>query len=374
MDVKVWDGNADIADMTGDGERTRAKVLAVLVALLLVAGITSVLAVGPTPGASGNARAAGSGVSLLADETTTTPASPPTTNVSAPTTKSTRPTTSTTVRQAAPATTGTTAKSTASTVVARGTKANFAQATGVEIPFTPGQTSWTGVSNGVSITVHTDRATPRAGDVVQFDVELSSTDHVCCGLVLHFGDGAEFDAATGFACPGPQSHGPVSFHTSHIYNLDGRWTFGVAPITGNCNEPNVEAGLFGRIEVSPGVFSAQGPSLPTVSVAWTILPAKRQNDPSWNAITAMIDDADGWLRDVTVDWGDGSPPERVAKDFDGLPCQDNEDGWPLPTKKFIGDAMHHYTTVGVHTVTVTAVSTGCDGSMPQVGTGTIMRG
>ncbi|HEX3622792.1 MAG TPA: hypothetical protein VHT97_10790 [Acidimicrobiales bacterium] len=347
-------------------------VLAAVVGILLLAGITSAVAVGPPPGAPGKAHAAGSGVSLLTDETTISSPAPVATSTSLSTT-TTRPTTSTSVRQVAPTTTVTAARTTPTPAVVRSTNAMYGP--GVEIPFTPGQTSWTAVSKGVSITLRTDKATPKAGDVVQFDVELSSSDHVCCGLAISFGDGAQFAQGTAFECPGPQGHGPVSFHTSHIYNLDGRWAFAVAPITGSCSEPNVEAALLGTLEVGPGVSSAQGPSLPTVSVDSTVLPANLQNDPTWVSIAGMIDDADGWLRDVTVNWGDGSPPERVATGFDNLPCNSSLGGWPTPTKKmiFTGDAMHHYATVGLFTVTVTAVSTACDGSMPQVGTGTIVR-
>jgi hypothetical protein len=251
----------------------------------------------------------------------------------------------------------------------RSTRASYGpfEPSGVEIPFAPLQTSWSGITNGISVTVTIDKVFPPTGQAVGFDVEMSSPDHVCCGLILWFGDGGGYEKDNGFACPGPTGHGPVHYHTTHTYNLEGRWTFVVYPVSGNCVELGASASLFGAIEVHAGRTTAQGPTPPEVTFDSTVPPAGHEGDPTWLSVTGLAHDPDGFLRTFMVDWGDGSAPEVLARDVS--PCVDDQVGWPQPNwfAIFTGQAFHHYSAHGTYTVTATAVSTACDGSTPQQG-------
>src|SRR5205807_2638469 len=87
---------------------------------------------------------------------------------------------------------------TAPSGVARSTRNTFgpAPASYLDIPYSPAATSWAGVSDGVSITMRTDKAAPRVGDLITFDVDLSSSAHVCCGVEVSFGTGTASTAPT----------------------------------------------------------------------------------------------------------------------------------------------------------------------------------
>jgi hypothetical protein len=387
---KVPDGRADVVWMR-DARRTPAVVIGLLVALLLAAGITSAVTFqSRSERGTGNASALGTGVADLATDaptttmstvTTTAPAQtatlPSTPSPSTPAMTLPRPATTTSTLSSRPSGPGGSPPST--TLVApgslpvRSTRTSFGpvDTTGVEVPFAPGQTSWSGVSNGIRITVRADKSSPRTGEDVAFDVELSSATHVCCGLIMWFGDGGGYQKDNGWACPEPTSHGPTSYRTTHTYNVDGRWTFVVYPISGDCAEPMVQASLFGALEVQAGTSAAQGPSLPAVNFDYSVPPAGHETDRTWLSVAGKAEDPDGWLRTFTVDWGDGSAPEVIIRG--GTTGQESPAGWPQSSLLVIltGAAVHHFAAPGAYTVTATAKSTACDGSTPQQGSGAI---
>jgi len=239
----------------------------------------------------------------------------------------------------------------------------------VDIPFTPGQTSWTGVSNGANIAVRTDNARPREGDAVRFDVEVSSPGHACCGIALLFGDGALTDQGMSASCPDGGNHGPgpVQFSATHTYNLHGRWMFSIQVVTGNCQEPWANASLFGTIEIAPGTPTAQGPFQPTVFVGHTSRPPGHDADFSWASVVGWADDEDGWITTSYIDWGDGTPNQPVNPAFG--PCTTGASGWPRASHvaTYTGEAIHHYDHPGTYTIVMVVISTACDGTMPQSG-------
>lgn len=245
----------------------------------------------------------------------------------------------------------------------------------MEFPFTAGRTSWTGVSNGVTITVRTDTATPRAGDLIGFDIEASTSGAACCGISVWFGDGFADNDQDGYSCPlGPSwGPGPVRHRTSHTYNLEGRWAFGVTALTPDCGPPAADGQLFATIDVAPGSTTAQGPSLPQVTIDRSTRPPGHENDYDWVSMAGQVLEEDGWIRTTTLDWGDGSPTLSLGGALGPTTCQSTPAGWPAPNRMviFTGTAIHQYAAAGNYTITLTAVSTACDGkSAPQTGVGT----
>ncbi len=347
-------------------------LVASLVVLVLAVSMASAAARRP-PGLPNSTRVQATGTDALAlvapaATTTTTAAAIPTTtraSVVSPTT-SRRPATPRVTTS--PATRNPT---TAPSGVVRSTRNTFgpAPASYLDIAYSRGATSWAGISDGVTITVRTDKPAPRVGDPITFDIDLSSSAHVCCGVEVSFGDGYRFDGGNSWTCPGPQGHGPVHFTTTHTYNLDGRWTFMVAPISGNCVEPQAMAGLFGVVEIGPGAKAAQGPTPPRIDFFdETQRPVGRESDRSWASMVAWIQDDDGFIVSAAIDWGDGSAPQSFGPTADLSTCRPTLEGWPGQGVKSIptGQAIHHYAAPGVYTLTLTAISTGCDGvSDPQ---------
>ena len=221
--------------MRGDRRYWYVTVVATLVALVLTGGVLGAIAVGPAPAEDRTVRAAGDAVSGVAPDmpvTTSTPA-PVSTTIPAPLTTVPPATSSTPPTTRRPATTVTTQPAVVSSgPVVRSTSASSGMKTpgAVELPFSPGRTSWSAVSNGVAIAVRVDNASPKAGDTISFEFELSSAAHRCCnGIWVAFGDGYSYSDQFSSSCPsgGLPSGGSSRFSTSHIYNLSGRWTFAV---------------------------------------------------------------------------------------------------------------------------------------------------
>ena len=380
--------------MTGNRRFSVIAMLGSLVTVVLCAGVIGAAALeGEPPRGEGGARAAAEAADrLAADAATTTAVGPATTATearptdassnSSPTTPrpvattkargpaGTAPTTATT-RPAPRTTTTAPARTTRTTVASDPTRADYGRVgpQTVVFPYSAGRTTWTATSNGINITVRIDKAAPRAGEPIQFDMEMDSPTGGCCNARLHYGDHAEYSPTGPCFPPGPGA--PVKTSTGHVYYADGRWTFWARAISGDCQSPRVEAGLMGTIQVAPAPASGQGPSKPTVTVNRSSPPAAHPTDPSWASVVAQARDADGWIRSLTLDWGDGSPRQEFGGD--GMGCRPDAGGWPLESRKsiFTDEAIHHYAEAGSYTIRATVVSTACDGSDPQQATGSL---
>jgi hypothetical protein len=361
----------------------RRLTLAAVVVIVFAAGVLSAASVDHRPSPrDAQVRAAGeiAGV-LAADATTTTGPSAGSGAVTVPASSSTvapsRPTTTPTTRRPAPpvTTAGPAPAVTTAGPVVRSTPANFSRDLpgAAVVPFAEGQTSWTGVSNGITITVRSDSAAPRAGTPIEFAVEASAAVP-CCQMSMWFGDGFSRSDEQGYTCPpAARAVGPVTFRASHTYNLDGRWTFAVSAGTPDCGATIPDGTLFGSFDVGPGKSTAQGPALPQVTVDQSTRPPGHDEDYSWVSMAGQVLEDDGWIRSVTLDWGDGSPTLPLGGALGPTECQSTLAGWPAPSRMviFTGKAVHHYAAPGSYMITVTAVSTACDGtSAPQTGIGT----
>jgi hypothetical protein len=124
-----------------------------------------------------------------------------------------------------------------------------------------------------------------------------------------------------------------------------------------------------KAAMEPFRRKAQGPSRPVVALDTTLRPPGHEADLRWLSVVGTARDGDGWLRPLELDWGDGSPPQVFPEWPRDLACQPTLSGWPLPTQLTMatGSAIHEYAAPGTYTVTLTAVSTACDGSERQSG-------
>ncbi|HET7722208.1 MAG TPA: hypothetical protein VFK43_19720 [Acidimicrobiales bacterium] len=119
------------------------------------------------------------------------------------------------------------------------------------VPFTPGLTSWT-TSGVVAITLRIDKAAPRVGDAVTFEVVVATAGLACCGVLVRPGDDASFEGGGGLACLPSAAAGTTTatFRWVHVYERSGRFTLSVIARAGTCSEAAGTGGLTGIIEVT----------------------------------------------------------------------------------------------------------------------------
>jgi hypothetical protein len=244
--------------------------------------------------------------------------------------------------------------------------------------FEPGRTEWSGVSNGITLRLTMSPAAPAAGETVTFVAEASLPGARCCNFLMQFGDETEgqYPPPPGFdgdrSCSAREPEGSsVRGELRHAYNRGGRWTFRLGARAGGLCGPGevVYGSLEGVIQIGAGSSSPQGPSLPTVRPA-SIHPY----EPRVITLSAEAQDDDGYIARLIVDWGDGSPQATYTNP---RPCQTTAGGWPagtytiLPLWMGVGTITHRYPDDGPYRVTVTAVSSACDGSGEQRGSGSL---
>ena len=241
-------------------------------------------------------------------------------------------------------------------------------------------------------------AQPRVGERVRFVVTATQPGN-CCYILVDPGDGGTVVSGAGQCTAAPG--GTQRYEVSHVYNRPGRWQVRATADAGfACDDLDAVRAAFpgGRpsgativrpatpalprlkaeavVVVAEGPTTAQGPAPPRLEVA---VAAATADDPSGVAVgdavlSGTVVDADGWLRRVVVDWGDGSTPTTLTQ---GRPCWSRDNGWPPSTALLFlqtvpsvspvwaAAASHRYTAAGPATVTITATSSGCDGTEEQ---------
>ena len=119
------------------------------------------------------------------------------------------------------------------------------------LPFRPGQTSWTSTSTAIAVTVRSDRAAPKAGEAVAFEVVVTTATEACCRVVLRPGGDASYDSGGGLGCLPPEAVATrtATFRWVHVYESSGHFTLSVTARAGTCSEPPATGGLTGVIEV-----------------------------------------------------------------------------------------------------------------------------
>ena len=259
----------------------------------------------------------------------------------------------------------------------------------VNLPFVAGQSVWTATVNGVDLRMKASSATPKAGEAVTLELSAKHESLPCCPLYLMFGDGGQYASTTSgppSQCLGqPYSMSGNTRTTTHTFNKAGRWQimFSAYPIgctyaqqAANQAPTSVPAAaLTAWIEIGAGMSTGQGPELPTVvgvGATHFSVPAM-----GYLALFADLRDADGYIGRATVDWGDGSAVQNV--DLSGFqPCVEFSGGWPrshvLMGLMPLSPVTHQYAKPDTYDVTVTAISTGCDGSVEQRASSTLHWG
>lgn len=233
--------------------------LAVMVAVLLPAGVVTAVQSRPGPRIPSDLQlgAAGTASALAASTTTSTlvipvpPTSPvPPTAPSVPARTTLPPTTVTRPGTGAPppspTTTAPPAPSTTSTTVP------------------PEPRSWSGGHDGVGVTLRVQPAS--AGHPVSFELDMTSPG-ACCVVFLNFGDGGSYGLNCGGLCPGMcptvADHHPAS--TTHVYAAPGAYTFTMQVISMDvCHPipgppgyppippPSITVDLTGCVPIGPG--------------------------------------------------------------------------------------------------------------------------
>ena len=348
-----------------------------VVAIVLGAGVVSATAVERrVAGEERRALAAGAQVHELAAAPTTVaapaPASPgtaPPTTV-APVGTELPTTTMARRRQTSPGPVTTVAtKPPESTTVVTSPPATLDPWAGVDRHFQPGRTSWSTSGAGWSISARIDNPTPFSGQPVRFDFEISTTVDPCCGISVFFDSAPSYSARSGGTCPvsEPRPPGSARFSTTVVFQGLGWQRFNVVANTGSCGLDPPRSSLVGEVDVKPRSLSFQGPEPPVLGLSETYVQGHR-GDRTWLGVFGDARDYDGGrIRSVTIDWGDGSPASHPSEPPPPA-CRVQPDGSMVADWMTFDTVPHHYSAPGTYVVTVTAVSTACDGiSMPQSG-------
>ncbi|MGH9124329.1 MAG: hypothetical protein ACRDZ8_06335 [Acidimicrobiales bacterium] len=249
----------------------------------------------------------------------------------------------------------------------------------VTLPFQPGQHVWSAVSNGITLTLGMEPAAPHAGEPITFTMTATAPSTLpCWALYLEpsstNGTAWQPIPTTGDACTGQALPTAAEHVLVQTYNRAGRLDF-VFGANNLCvsSTSDVMAAMYSSFELGPGPSTAQGPLLPVLQVGDGRLP-DQLHDPSLAAAYAHATDADGHLARFTVDWGDGTPVETYPGDQS--PCIESSQGWPGSSTALMTSGLvyaaptHRYSNPRPVAITVTVVSTGCDGTDPQQVTGT----
>ena len=241
----------------------------------------------------------------------------------------------------------------------------------VSLPYAPGQHLWTAVSSGITLTLEMEPAAPNAGEAVTFAATATVAPGVlCCYLSLDPMDASTMAwapvATNSTACTNLTLPTTLRHVTTHTFNKSGRIDFyfeaGIL-----CGNGSTVGSIFSSLDVGPGPSTSQGPLLPVLQADDGRLPAQ-MHDPTLAVAWATARDDDGHIARFSVDWGDGTPGETFPGDPNA--CIQDASGWPGSSQEVMGGVSatppsHRYLTPKPVLITVTVVSTGCDGTDPQ---------
>jgi hypothetical protein len=221
------------------------------------------------------------------------------------------------------------------------------------------------------------RATPSVGPAVspvRFDIAATGTrTDLQYAVTMTYGDDT-FDGYGVPSCsappvplsgstttePPPPPAASATVSRSHAYRGAGIFHVTVDVVSGYpCRATSWERRVTVKLDVrvTDGPKVSNGPQPPAKP---DLIEQYPRDGGSF--VTANVNDGDGYVRKLVYDWGDGTPTVDVGLVAD-RPCEDSPTRWPS-SQAFTGIG-HHYAKDGHYRVTVTVVSTGCDGKDEQ---------
>lgn len=205
-----------------------------------------------------------------------------------------------------------------------------------------------------------------AGEIVEFTVEGRDAAGGVLAFGADFGDGTPtgMPAPPQVRCATATTAAPAESARSvvyrHAYRLPGVYRVTLAAAVGGCHRDGNTVEAVTEVVIAPGSVFSNGPETPVVTVAQS--PAEGR--PAGTSVLSVgLVDHDGFVKKVTISWGDG---QTSVIDYPTADCYDPITRWPstADTKTF----EHAYAASGDHVVSVTAVSSGCDGLFEQTAT------
>jgi len=238
-------------------------------------------------------------------------------------------------------------------------------------------THWRTVVGGSWIEVTVTPPRPVAGALAVFDVKAHIESADGPPPEIQFGDGSQYQQAT-LSCdvvtigpdgkaqqpPKNPSAGPMDYHFTvrHAYRAPVSYRVKVNGFDDCRGHVAIESD--GDVHVLSGTARSNGPDAPSATVFWHNV--QGENDAFTKHATASGTDDDGFVRQMTLDWGDGSPPDVVT--FTN--CVDEPTSWPYATgspdrTQNTAEFSHHYASAGTYSIRATVNSAGCNGADRQ---------
>lgn len=241
---------------------------------------------------------------------------------------------------------------------------------------------WKGYGDGLVVhaALTPDEGRP-PGTLATLVVRAEDTDGNPEVTAVEWGDGTSEGIVRAVpSCPYPPSPYPTarpaapgesSDTFTHAWRNPGTYTITVRVSSGTYCDPlpsgweQVERTVV--VEVTSGEVRSNGPAEPDGSrLHLADFEGEPDDQPGDWLLAGTVDDRDGYVPAVTVDWGDGSAEETVDNEAE---CDDG-DGRHYPRQGSIDVRAWHVFDPGTYTVTVTWHSAGCDGLAHQTGTRT----
>ena len=125
----------------------------------------------------------------------------------------------------------------------------------------PPATSWQSDKNGVSARVRIEPASPSAGQLVRFVIDVSSAE-ACCIILVTFGEGSATASNLTEVCSGtdPPTPGSSTFETTHAYATPGAYLATLVVDAGEtCPQSAQPGGRVGTSDVTIEACFAVGP-------------------------------------------------------------------------------------------------------------------
>ncbi len=177
----------------------------------------------------------------------------------------------------------------------------------------------------------------------------------------------------------PPEYQPASCSDSGLRSTDETLTFTTAyratgvhhaplAVRGCGPTPDPEIDLTVDIDVEGPPPPTNGPQLPVFDFVESAPngPTGAWSDQFQTHLNVEAGDADGLVSEFVVDWGDGTAPDHVSApttdDMKASVCDTTHETGGSSSQVWPG---HTFATSGSHTVTVTVISTGCNGDPPQ---------